>query len=331
MSRQIAIRLDEFSEHFQGLEDPRSTVNQKHPFVSVIMIAVMGVLAGADGPTGIARWARFKAEFLQKHLDLPNGIPVKDVFWRVFAALKPAAFQACFYEWLTSLRTAAEEQQEVTQPHLCIDGKTRRRSHNRTQGLGPLHSVSVWAAAAGLTLAQTACDADSNEITAIPEVLKLVQTKGAVISIDAIGTQTAIAEQIIDGEADYILALIGNHPQLHAAVVEHVAQHMQNDFQDVAACKHTTQETSHGREESVLHFCSSAFISGLNNSVTLSFACQRFTCPGVPNPWWEMWVIASSSARAPGREAHLAAKPACGQGIVGNLKREESRLKARPR
>ena len=100
MSRQIAIRLDEFSEHFQGLEDPRSTVNPKHPFVSVIMIAVMGVLAGADGPTGIARWTRFKAEFLQKHLDLPNGIPAKDVFWRVFAALKLAAFQACFYVYI---------------------------------------------------------------------------------------------------------------------------------------------------------------------------------------------------------------------------------------
>ena len=253
MSRVIHFDLEQAAEYFEGLEDPRSAVNLKHPFVSVLMIAMMGVLAGADGPTAIVRWARLKADFLQETLPLPNGIPGKDVFWRVLAALKPAAFQACFYAWLNSLRTAAEEEQEVEQPVLAIDGKTSRRSHNRSKGLAALHAVSVWASEAELTLAQVPCAAHSNEITAIPEVLKLIDAKGAIITIDAMGTQTAIAEQIIDQEADYVLALKANHPHLHAAVVAHVETQMKTNFEDVAAEQHATQETSHGREETRLY------------------------------------------------------------------------------
>jgi hypothetical protein len=204
------ISLDEVVVHFQELEDPRSTINQRHPLASVLVIALLAVLAGAAGPTAIARWAAFKEEFLLQALDLPNGVPRKDVFRRVLMALKPAAFQACFASWLRSLRAEAAAETGVEQPILAVDGKTLRRSHDHDKGLGALHSVSVWASEYGLSLGQTACAEKSNEITAIPELLRLVDIKGAIITIDAMGTQKAIAEQIVTGGADFVLALKGN-------------------------------------------------------------------------------------------------------------------------
>jgi hypothetical protein len=131
--------------------------------------------------------------------------------------LKPAAVQACFAGWLEALRTEAVAETGIEQPILAVDGKTLRRSHDRDKGLVALHSVSVWASEYGLSLGQVACDEKSNEITAIPELLRLVDIKGAIITIDAMGTQKAIAEQIIAGGADYVLALKGNHGTLHQA------------------------------------------------------------------------------------------------------------------
>src|SRR5262249_26340302 len=151
-----------------------------------------------------------KEELLLGVLDLPNGVPRKDVFRRVLMVLEPAAFQACFAHWLQSLRTEAVAQTGVEQPILAVDGKTAPRGHDRTQGLGALHAVSVWASEYGLSLGQVVCAEKSNEITAIPELLRLVDTKGAIITIDAMGTQKAIAEQIVAGGADYVLALKGN-------------------------------------------------------------------------------------------------------------------------
>jgi predicted transposase YbfD/YdcC len=243
------ISLDEVVRHFEELEDPRSTVNLQHPLVSVVVIALMAVLAGAGGPTAIANWAALKEEFLVGALDLPNGVPRKDVFRRVLMALKPGAFQACFVNWLRSLRAAAAEATGVTQPVLAVDGKTARRSHDRTHGLGALHAVSAWASDFGLSLGQVACAEKSNEITAIPELLRLVDIKGTIITIDAMGTQKAIAEQIIDSGADYVLALKGNQETLHQAVIDHVNQHLDNDFADVAARRHQETDKGHGREE----------------------------------------------------------------------------------
>src|SRR5512147_2815994 len=204
------VSLDEVVVHFQELEDPRSTINQRHPLASVLVIALLAVLAGAGGPTAIARWAALKEGLLSRVLDLPNGVPRKDVFRRVLMALKPAAFQACFADWLRALRTRAAAATGVEQPVLSIDGKTARRSHDRKHGLGALHAVSVWASEFGLSLGQVACAEKSNEITAIPELLRLVDLQGAIITIDAMGTQKAIAAQIIEGQADYVLALKGN-------------------------------------------------------------------------------------------------------------------------
>jgi predicted transposase YbfD/YdcC len=241
--------VDEIVRHFEELEDPRSTINLQHPLVSVVVIALMAVLAGANGPTAIAKWAALKEEFLIEALNLPHGIPRKDVFRRVLMAPKPAAFQACFANWLRSLRDAAATATGVTQPVLAVDGKTARRSHDRKNGLGALHSVSVWASEFGLSLGQLACAEKSNEITAIPELLRLVDIKGAIITIDAMGTQKAIAEQIIAGEADYVLALKGNQETLHQAVIDHIIEQWEDDIASVEANRHQTRETAHGRQE----------------------------------------------------------------------------------
>jgi predicted transposase YbfD/YdcC len=247
MAESHRIGLDEVTRHFEDLEDPRCIVNRRHPLVSVVVIALMAVLAGADGPTAIAKWAVLKQDLLLEALDLPSGIPRKDVFRRVLVQLKPAAFQACFANWLQSLRATAAEAAGVPQPILAVDGKTARRSHDRGKGLGALHSVSVWASEFGLSLGQVACAERSNEITAIPEVLKLVDIKGAIITIDAMGTQRAIAETIIDGEADYLLALKGNQETLHQAVIDHIDEQLDGDLSN--AQEHVTTEKGHGRQE----------------------------------------------------------------------------------
>src|SRR5262245_39066316 len=239
--------LDEIARHFETLEDPRCSVNRQHPLVSVVVIALMAVLAGANGPTAIARWAALKTELLLQVLDLPNGIPCKDVFRRVLMALKPAAFQACFANWLQALRTEATAATGVEQPVLPVDGKTARRSHDRQNGLGALHSVSVWASELGLSLGQVACAEKSNEITAIPELLRLVDLKGAIITIDAMGAQKAIAAQIIDGEGDYLLARKGNQEALHQAVIDYIDEQLEGELEDAQA--HVTVEKGHGREE----------------------------------------------------------------------------------
>jgi predicted transposase YbfD/YdcC len=241
------ISLDNVALHFAKLEDPRSTVNQRHPLVSVVVIAVMAVLAGAGGPTAIAEWAVQKKEFLVEVLNLPNGVPRKDVFRRVLMALNPAAFQACYVDWLNALRDRAAAVSGVEQPILAIDGKTARRSHDRKNGLGALHSVSVWASEYGLSLGQVACAEKSNEITAIPELLRLVDIKGAIITIDAMGTQKAIAAEIVDGGADYVLALKGNQESLHQAVIDHIDEQLEGELEE--AQELVTTEKGHGREE----------------------------------------------------------------------------------
>jgi predicted transposase YbfD/YdcC len=246
--------LQDILIHFESLQDPRSHVNRRHPLVSVVVIALMAVLAGANGPTAIARWALLKQEFLVKTLNLPHGIPRKDVFRRVLALLKPDAFQECFANWLLSLRLVATEATDIDQPVVALDGKTARRSHDRAKGLGPLHAVTAWASELGLALGQVACDEKSNEITAIPELLRRIDIKGTIITTDAMGTQKAIAKQIIEAKADYLLALKGNHDTLHQAVIDHVHEQMKTDFATAEARRHRTSETGHGREETRTYY-----------------------------------------------------------------------------
>ena len=167
MSRSnVNLGLSEIICHFEQLEDPRSPINRHHPLPSVLTISLMGVLAGSDGPTAISRWAVAKKDLLIQALDLPHGIPSRDVIRRVLSALKVDAFQSCFACWLNSLRDTAKEKAGVNaelKDHVAIDGKTMKGSHNRAKGLGPIHMVSAWLSEFGLTLAQVATDVKANE------------------------------------------------------------------------------------------------------------------------------------------------------------------------
>jgi predicted transposase YbfD/YdcC len=239
----------DIAQYFEGLPDPRSSINRLHPLSSVLVIAIMAILGGANGPTAIARWAKIKATFLGTCLPLPHGVPRKDVFRIVLSRLSPQVFQACFAQWLESLKLQALENRQIDRPILAIDGKTNRRSHDHAKGLGALHSVTIWASELGLSLAQVACAEKSNEITAIPEVLQLIDITGAIITIDAMGTQKEIAKEIINRKADYVLALKGNQGTLHEEVMNYIAQQLDNNFADVKARQHIEKETAHGREE----------------------------------------------------------------------------------
>jgi predicted transposase YbfD/YdcC len=245
--------LADIAKHFDTLEDPRCPINRRHPLTSVVVIAIMAILAGANGPTAIATWAQAKEAWLFQGLPLPGGVPCKDVFRIVLTLLNPAVFQACFAQWLKTLRLDALERGQIERPIFGVDGKTHRRSHDRAKGLSALHSVSVWASELGLSLGQVVCADKSNEITAIPELLQLVDLTGAIITIDAMGTQKAIAKQIIDGKGDYVLALKGNHEKLHDAVIDYVTTQVENDFAGVAARQLFVTETLHGQAETRIY------------------------------------------------------------------------------
>lgn len=252
-SERDVFLLGELAVCFSELEDPRSTVNLRHPLVTVLSIAVMGVLCGATGPTGIADWANSKKVLLEKCLDLPKGIPQKDVYRRILMVLSAEAFQLCFMEWLESLRQRAIQITGIDQPIIAVDGKTLRRSHDHKKGLQALHSVTAWASQYGLCLGQVATDEKSNEITAIPELLRLIDLQGAIVTIDAMGTQKAIAKQIVESDGDYVLALKGNQESIHQAVIDYVETHRENDFADITCRQLTTKEKGHGREETRLY------------------------------------------------------------------------------
>ena len=240
-------KLDEIVASFSTLEDPRSHINRKHPLPSILVIAVLAVLAGAAGPTAIARWAELKEDLLMGILDLPCGIPGKDVFRRVLMALRPAAFEAAFNAWIARLRDEAIAETGVERPIISLDGKTARRSHDAKNELGALHVVTAWAGEYGLALGQQVCEEKSNEITAIPELLRKIVVRGGVVTIDARGAQKAIAEEVIRGKADYLLALKGNHESLHRAVIEHIDERLEGDLK--GAEELTTTDRGHGREE----------------------------------------------------------------------------------
>jgi len=247
---QNAVNLLRF---FDDLPDPRSKVNRLHRLGDVIVIAICGVIAMADGPTSIAHWAKLNETWLRRHLKLPNGIPRKDTFRRVLSLLNPAAFQQCFGEWLSSLNVSAGDESDNAK-HIAIDGKTLRRSHDKKNGLGALHIVSAWASDRGITLGQVATDEKSNEITAIPQLLDIIDFEGAVVTIDAAGCQKNIAAQIVQGKGNYVLALKGNQRKLFDDVRFVLDSHMQDDFASCPVSRHVEVEQGHGRLESRTYY-----------------------------------------------------------------------------
>ena len=235
-------------DQFAALPDPRTSINRRHLLVDVIVISICAVIAGADGPVAIEVWATAQEEWLKKRLRLPHGIPSHDTIGRVLGVLQPRSFQECFVAWLQSLSDAADiDPNEPAPNQIAIDGKALRGSHRRGKGLGPLHLVSAWATQKGISLGQVATDEKSNEITAIPELLDRLDLKDAVVTIDAAGCQTNIAEQIIQGGGDYVLALKGNQGTLHRAIETYFDALVQKDFVGVAYSQWNEEEESHGR------------------------------------------------------------------------------------
>ena len=229
--------------HFSTLDDPRDASRVRHNLLDIIAIAVAAVIAGADDWVSIAQFARTKREWLCAFLGLENGIPSHDTFGRVFSLLQPQAFEECFRAWVASMR------QTLPGEIVAIDGKTLRRSHDRAAGLGALHMVSAWAADNRLVLGQVATEEKSNEITAIPRLLELLALNGCIVTIDAMGCQTKIAEQIIDAGADYVLALKGNQSTLAADVEEAFIDADAKDYAGFDSDVYETVERGHGRVE----------------------------------------------------------------------------------
>jgi predicted transposase YbfD/YdcC len=211
-----------------------------------LVLGFCGVLCGSEDFVEIEAFARSKEAFFRRFLQLPHGIPSHDTFRRVFQAVCPQALQRSLIQWLNDVGPLAPAADGEV---IAIDGKTLRRTFDRAQGLGALHLVSAWATANGLTLGQAAVDAKSNEITAIPRLLELLDLKDCVVTIDAAGCQKDIAAQIVAQEADYVLALKDNQPTLHDQVSDYFLEQLEAEGPDRQLRGHRQVETGHGRTE----------------------------------------------------------------------------------
>jgi predicted transposase YbfD/YdcC len=206
------------------------------------------VIAGADDFVTIAAWGRHKRAWLARFLDLQSGIPSHDRFNAVFKAIKPEEFERCLLGWTTSLH-------EVTAGQIvAIDGKTLRQSFDKATAKSAIHMVSAWATANHISLGQVVVEEKSNEITAIPKLLEMLEISGALATIDAMGCQAEIAEKIVGGKADYVLAVKGNQPTLHEGIVAFFLDQMEDDFARVKVSRHETFEHGHGRDERRTYF-----------------------------------------------------------------------------
>jgi predicted transposase YbfD/YdcC len=237
MSQSVRIR-----DHFASITDPRRR-KVVYPILDVLTIALCAVCAGADDFVAIAEFGHKKRAWLSQFLDLSRGVPSHDRFNAIFAAIDPAEFEKCLLSWVTALHEVSGGQV------VAIDGKTLRRSYDRASAKSALHMVSAWATANHVTLGQVAVDEGSNEITAIPKLLEILEISGCLVTIDAIGCQTEVAEKIVEAKADYVLAVKGNQPTLHSGIEDFFIDHMSDQFARVEADRHEDMGRGHGREE----------------------------------------------------------------------------------
>lgn len=228
-------------DHFSALEDPRQSWKVLYPLPEILLLILAATIASAEDFVEIEEWGNEHLDFLRTLLAYERGIPSHDALNDLVNALDPELFKACFGSWVATLR---DDDPEI----IAIDGKTSRRTHNRARGREPLHLVSAWAARQRLVLGQQAIDEKSNEIKAIPLLLERLMLKGALVTIDAMGTQAEIARQIVDSGGDYCLALKGNHPLLHAEVERYFA-----DPEAETSPVHVTTDADHGRIEERRH------------------------------------------------------------------------------
>ena len=241
MSQDMSLVIE---KHFKSLPDPRrKTANQRHKFIDILVIAICGIICGADGWVAIEKFGLAKEDWFRCFLELPNGIPSHDTFTDVFAKLSPKKFEACFMSWTESISELFDG--EV----VSVDGKTLRRSHDANSDSNT-QAVSAWASTNYLVLGQVKTNEKSNEITAIPELLLGLELKGCLVTIDAMGCQKKIAKVIVDQEADYLLAVKDNQPKLHQAVQDYFTQANEMAFEGYNIDFAETNDKGHGRIES---------------------------------------------------------------------------------
>lgn len=231
------------ADHFSAIDDPRIERSKQHKLIDIITISICAVICGAEGWTDIETYGVTKFEWLKKFLELPNGIPSHDTFARVFGRLNPQQFQQCFLDWIKAINKTTEG--EV----IAIDGKTLRHSYDKRADNKAIHMVSAWATENRLVLGQVKVDKKSNEITAIPELLKLLELSGCIVTIDAMGCQQEIVKLITEQNADYIIALKKNQGSLHENVEQLFKSAISTRFQEIEHSEYYTREQAHGREE----------------------------------------------------------------------------------
>jgi len=234
--------LDAYNEYFGSLSDPRDTRGLLHELHDIVIIALLAIICGADEFTEMEEFGRSKKSFLEQFLELRNGIPSHDTFGRVFAALCPDAFRKCFIAWVKSL---CELEGDIVN----IDGKALRRSYDTADDKAMIYMVSAWANANNMVLGQVKVDDKSNEITAIPKLLVLLDLEGCIVTIDAMGTQKEIATKIRDAKADYVLALKGNQGNLKEEVEEAFQRFNADKSIKKGHSKDKTEHKGHGRKE----------------------------------------------------------------------------------
>ena len=236
-----------FHQHFSVVDDPRIDRSKCHLLTDILFLAVCATIAGADGPSDIADFGRQQIQWLRKFITLPNGIPSHDTIGRVFSLIKPLQFQQAFLGWIGTLMPDDVDGNAFRL--VPIDGKTLRGSLHRNEEQKPLHLVSAWATNCGLSLGQVAVDEKSNEITAIPKLLEMLELAGAIVTIDAMGCQKDIAEKIVDKKADFVLAVKDNQPNLREAIEASFVEIDNQDSENTGSRHYATKEKSRGRNE----------------------------------------------------------------------------------
>lgn len=247
----LASQVESFHSCFEIVQEPRVAGRCDHPLESILFLVVAAVISGADGPADIEDFGNEKQEWLEQFVEFPAGIPSHDTIGRLLALIEPKSLQDALLQWISELRKqrSIDSRSDKELIMIAIDGKTARGSYTDAGKTNALHIISAWATDHGVTLGQSSVDSKSNEITAIPELLKSLDLRNTIITLDALGSQKSIAKQIIDGKGDYTLAIKGNHPKLHDALQDTFTAAHDNGLVESGMRSKSTIEKNRGRLE----------------------------------------------------------------------------------